>query len=165
MSLETLFEPRCKVPTYLQTDVGLVERCGRISGWIGFTIAGLIILFFAVNYYRNPNVKMSTPPTDEELKQQQQYRMYVVGIAIVVLVLLWFGTVGLGGFFARRKWEGYNHEVSQLISQGYDRKSAIAQVQSLYQTEKQAEAIRYAGDQIGRSSRTTIGGKNFQISF
>lgn len=164
-SLETIFEPRCKVPTYLQTDVGIVEKCGRIGGWIGFVIITIIVILFAIKYYQNPGVKLSEPPTKEELQQQQQYRMIVIGITIVIIVLLWFGLVGLGGFFARRKWEGYNYEVEQLISQGYDRKSAIGQVQSLYQTEKQAEAIRYAGDRIGSSSRTTIGGDKFQISF
>jgi hypothetical protein len=168
MRLDAIIEPRCKVPTYLQTDIGIVERCGEIGGYISSVVVTLIILFLAYGWYSKSPTPLSNPPSQEDLDRIKSHQHMVIGITLIGLVLIWVGTIAAYKFFARREWEGYQHEVDSLVSQGYDRKGAIAQVQALRQTEVQADAIRYAGDRIGNSmgkSRTTIGTESFQISF
>lgn len=142
MGLETFIEPRCGAPMYLQ-DEAIAQKCGKINGYVMSAILSVFIGVFGWSAY-----KKASPKSDasEDEKSDAKITQYVIaGLSLGIIIVVWLGIPFLSGLYSKRQWVSYEFQIQELMNKGYDQKSAIAQVQSLYQTDVQANAISSLG--------------------
>lgn len=140
MGIESIFEPKCSMPLYLQSDSDMAQKCGRIDGIIFSIILSVFVGIFGYASYINAEPKANA--TAEEIANAKQKRYFILGICGGILILTWGLIPLISGFYSKRVWLGYDSEVKRLMDIGMSKNQAIQQVQALYQANIQAEAIR-----------------------
>lgn len=146
--MSTFMDPRCGVPTFLQTDVNTVRECGVYSGYILATILTLMIIVFIISLlFKKP----SDPSDPEQVKKNQTIKMVGGIIGVLLILLAWIFVPRFTSFTSVNSWETYQNQISQYMKEGLSRQGAINKLQSLYQTQEQANAILAAGAEIANS--------------
>jgi amino acid transporter len=149
-----VFDPRCRVPSFQQTDGEIVKLCAKNSGYI---ISAILTFFVVVgtissliSYNKSKDIEEKN--TGEKINRTTG----IVGIcmlAVLILLLIWFGIPALVSFFSYNSWEGYQEQIKQLESQGYSRAKALKQVQQWKQSQMQAEATTEGAANIADAIR------------
>jgi hypothetical protein len=140
--MSSLINPKCGVPTFVQTDKKLVGECGSYTGYI---IAGLITLVLLFILHKIMSEKFSDKLSEEEIETLNKSRNTKIIIIIISIILIFIFVPKISSFLSKNSWESYQSQISQYMAQGLSRQDAINKIQSLYQTEYQAAAILGAG--------------------
>ena len=157
--MSNLIDPRCSVPTFQQTDLYVVERCGRLSGYFTASILSLFLIVGSIVLFVSINKKGTVDETKEQIDKRNKNKItynIITGVSLfLLLVAIWFGIPKLISFFNKREWQGAQSEISELMKQGYSRQDAISKIQSLYETNIKAQATRSIGTNISDAIRST----------
>lgn len=140
MGLESLFEPKCSIPLYLQPNVDIAQKCGEIDGIILCVVVSLFVII--LGYVSYNNVIPVNRATDEEKIANEQKQYFVLSVCGAILFIIWIIIPALFGFYSRRVWLGQDFQVQELMKSGFTRQEAIEQTQALYQPNLQADAIK-----------------------
>lgn len=145
-----IFDPSCQVPSFYQTDSNIVDKCGRIGGYI---ISGILTIFVVIGTIVSLTTVTSDPIDDMDPnkkkgsgKEKGVGIIIVLIISIIMLVLIWFGIPSLSGFLARNAWQGYQLQIKSLMEQGLTRQQALNRIQTLEQTRMTVNAISNIGN-------------------
>lgn len=155
-----LFDPRCNVPTFQQTDGDIVKMCGRDSGYIFAGILSLFVLSFpiyavyATFWKPDDNDPKNRNKDDKARKKQSLMSLAVIFVlTIAVLALIWLGVPPLVEYFNHNSWLGYQEQIKQLESQGYSHQKALNKIQKWEQTMERARAERQGAADIAAAIR------------
>lgn len=144
-----IFDPRCRVPSFYQTDGNVVNECGRIGGYIMAAILSIFVIigaiFAIVSVMKDPTDDMVPNKNKNSGKEKGVGVAVVLVITVILLVLIWIGIPKLSGFLATNAWQGYQLQIKSLMSQGLSRQEALNRIQTLQQTRIAADAT-LAGD-------------------
>lgn len=139
-----IFDPRCRVPSFYQTDGNVVNECGRIGGYIMAVILSIIVIIGTIiaisSVTKDPTDDMDPKKNKNPGKEKGVGVAVILIIAIILLVLIWIGIPKLSGFLATNAWQGYQLQIKSLMSQGLSRQEALNRIQTLQQTRMTADA-------------------------
>jgi len=126
-------EPKCAVPLFLLDNEADAKRCGKINGFVVAFILSIVIVIFAFYWFRQSGFDLY---------------LYVLGV-VVVLLLIWLIVPYLAAWINVLNWRGRVAQVEQYEKQGFSQKETIDKMQSLHQTNVQANAITNAAYYLG----------------
>lgn len=135
--MASLIDPRCAVPLFAVDNEEHARQCGQISGYVGAAIITAIVLIVW-------GVWLATRG------QGALTSVFSLNIALGVGMLFWLLPMA-SAWISTRHWLGYVEQIRSLRKKGQSHKEAVQNVQSLYQTDVQANAISSLG--IGLSAR------------
>ena len=142
--MTSLFNPRCRVPTFQQTEGEIVKMCGRRTGYIISSIITVVVLIIS-GLRINSLSKVKKTDKNKKPKSNTGKIVSTVFITLLVLTIIWLGIPNVIAFFQHNSWRGYQEQLQQLQKQGYSRRESLTQIQSLHQSDTQANATKTAG--------------------
>lgn len=134
--MASYINPKCAIPLFLMTNETDAIDCGKIDGNIIFIILSIIIIIIGIYIYQ------MYKPINQPNKDNRFFK-YVV-VTIIIILILWLVFPSLFQWMNKMKWKGYNAQIDSYLKQGYNKKDAVSQLQNLYQTKIQADAITNA---------------------
>lgn len=149
----SFFDYRCNVPSFTQTDVNLVEQCGRNSGYMFF---GILTILMVIGLFMIISNIMSERPSDDKDKEEldNKKKMNVVIVIILAILLemfLYWSLPKMTGYFAMNNWNSIQEEIKSFMKQGLTRGEALNRIQSYKESEMQSEATMDAGLNIANA--------------
>jgi heme/copper-type cytochrome/quinol oxidase subunit 2 len=149
-----IFDPRCQVPTFQQTDGEIVKMCAKNSGYIISAILTIFVVIFVISSIISYNKRQELEEKNTGKKTSRITGIVgIIMIATLILLLIWFGIPALLSFFSYNSWQGYQEQIKQLESQGYSHKKALGKLQQWRQSQMQAEATTEGAANIADAIR------------
>ena len=142
--MTSLFDPRCRVPTFQQTEGEIVKMCGRRTGYIISSIITVVVLIIS-GLHINSLLKVKKTDKNKKPKNNTGKIVFTVFITVIGLTFIWLGIPTVIAFFQHNSWKGYQIQLQQLQKQGYSRTDALSKIQSYNQSVMQANATQNAG--------------------
>lgn len=149
--MASLFDPRCGLSTYEQTDINVVKRCAKISAYFFAGIMSLVVVGVAISIYFSNSKSIDNDPntsSTEKNKKKGTLLAATLIISVIILLILWIGIPAFGAWSAGQSWKSYQHERSFLKSQGYSSKDIAKFQQKNYNQQMRAKAVQNAGSEI-----------------
>ena len=150
--MASLIDPYCAVPMIHMPNEEIVERCTKISSYIGniiFTIIGSIIIFFCVREIRRTKRDVETV---EEDKLRKMWAWIGVGITSFIILFIWMLGVNLSVLGRVNQWKGYQYQIDHLMKEGNLTKGqAMHRIQNFEQARMQSKATMKAGNDISNA--------------
>lgn len=138
-----MFDPKCGVPIYEQTDLDLVKKCSRISGYFSAGILSLFIIFGAVIIYISTK-KIPDPVSgitqDTVDKVNKKRLIVIIAVTCILLLLIWVGIPSLSAWVELNKWHSYQHERGLLKNQGYSDRDIVKYQQKTFLNQQRVAA-------------------------
>lgn len=153
-----LFWPECNVPTYLQSDIGVVKGCAKKEGYL---MAGIIsVMFipavwvFVYLHYKDAGI-YCTPPNDPECVKKKRRNIIILGVVVTIalLLLLWVILPNFGSWMQMNSYKSYQIQSSQMEKQGLSHQQALKMLQKQSMANQQSAAIANAALLVADSNR------------
>jgi hypothetical protein len=141
--MASLIDPQCGIPTFNMSSVIVAEQCGKYNGYIFSIVVSIIILIVSIFMYESSNL-------EKDINKPKKRNNVILIIGGVLIMLSWTAPFILG-FIGKRKWQSYDLQVQELVKTGVSQQDAIKQVQAIWTSKLQANAIRGAGSDIAIS--------------
>ena len=147
--MASLINPNCGVPIFVQTDKTLVSTCGSYSGYIISGVITVVLIIIMIVISKSAE-KYSHLSVEEQsiIKKERDNKLLMILLGILAV---WVLIPMISKFLSTNRWESYQSQISQYMSQGLSRQDALSKIQSLYQTQMQANAMITAGGAIAAS--------------
>lgn len=148
----SFINPTCNMPLFQQVDSNIVANCARLNGYIISSIISIILIITIIILLTK--MKKKENEKNKKYSNRRKYVLIGIGICILIVVLAWLFIPMLSSWIDRRRWQGYQYQIEALMKNGYTRQKAMSKIQSLYQTNEQANALRDGASDIANSIRS-----------
>jgi hypothetical protein len=143
--MASMFDPKCGVPVYEQTDLDLVKKCSRINGYFSAGIISFFIIIVAVAIYISTK-KIADPvlgiTQDAADKVNKTRFIVIITVTCILLVLIWVGMPSLSAWMELNQWHSYQHERGLLKNQGYSDRDIVKYQQKTFLNQQRVNASR-----------------------
>ena len=152
--MTSIFDPRCSIPYFLQTDQSIVERCGSVGGVVTVIVLICILLIMSAGFYVKYKSETGKIVPFDETRRNRIRRMFLIKIIIILFIgiLSVIFIPKLSAFFSLNSWKSSQYQIQQYMNSGLTREQAIAKMQSLYQSQMEVDAIYGAAGELSKNN-------------